>query len=102
MNTLTFTAPQATLLVTLVFLAGVGAATICHAIVRATLTVPFVGPEAEVIVVEAPRRRPPALPARQRFTPPPVLPALSPAQWSRRSFDDPRAVRLAVQIGAGA
>lgn len=40
MNTLTFTAPQATLLVTLVFLAGVGAATICHAIVRAALTVP--------------------------------------------------------------
>lgn len=79
MNTLTFTAPQATLLAALVFLAGVGAATSWRQ--------------------EAGTKRATVASARARFATPLPAVALSPAQWARRSFDDPSGVRLAVTVG---
>ena len=121
MNQLTFTLAQATLLVTVAFLAGVGAAAICYSIIRAalveSLTEPLAHwlahsvatttaePQAEPEPVFAPvpaRLRAPAKTlARTRFIAPLPAVVLSPAEWARRSFDDPSKVRLAVQIGAG-
>lgn len=100
MDSLTLTLTQLELIVGAAFFGGVGVAHVCHAIIRAALTAPLTEPEPEVIVIERPpRRTAPRLPARARFATP--LPILSPAQWARQSFDDPRGVRLAVQIGAG-
>ena len=89
------------------FFAGVGVAYVCHAIIRAALYGPLVDLEPDVIVVPAETPTRPAIrrirrvPARRRFTTPPVpVPAVSPAQWARRSFDDPRAVRMSILIGA--
>jgi len=108
MTTVTLTLTQLEAISVAAFFCGVGVAYVCHAIIRAALYAPLADLDLEQEPADQPapaqapirRVRRAARPRRRFATTPIPVPALTPAQWARRSFDDPRAVRLLVQIGA--